>query len=317
MAWLARGLLELGHSVTLVAREGSQVPGATWIPYPESSPGDFSTELEKLLPTCVQVLHLSSTPAQIPKRPFIVTIHGNGKPGETFHPNTVFVSRSHAALHGSLRFVYNGIDINEYACLDEREDTLVFLAKASWKVKNLQGAIEIARECRRPLQVLGSRSWPLGIHRLLPAWKGVKYHGMVGDLEKRDILKKAGGLLFPVRWPEPFGIALTEALASGCPVFGTPYGSLPEIVSPEVGSLSDSAQDLVQAIQSRQFVPAICRTRVATHFTHRQMAQNYVKIYEELLQTGTLATLSPHETAPLSTFKRSSETLLPWKSIRD
>ena len=56
-------------------------------------------------------------------------------------------------------------------------------------------------------------------------------------------------MIFPVRWHEPFGLAIVESLYFGCPVFGTPYGSLPEIVAPDVGVLSARASDLAEAVR--------------------------------------------------------------------
>lgn len=309
--WLAKGLVELGHEATLLVRKGSVLPagspnGLHLVPLDPAQPSG-----EDRIPKGADILHLSATPSSPPKLPFIVTIHGNGRPGETFHPNTVFLSRAHAANHGSDTFVYNGIDPEEYPCDLERNDSLVFLAKASWKVKNLHGAIETARLAGLPLEVLGSRDWLKGLHRLLPRFGGVRYHGMVNDEEKRRILRKARALLFPVRWAEPFGIAVTEALASGCAVFGTPYGSLPEIVTPEVGLLSTSARELARAVGKGGYSPERCRARVFQGFTHRQMAESYLRIYERVLTNGTL---SESRRAPRSLFEGSPQNLLPWVS---
>jgi len=266
-----------------------------------------------LIPQDTDILHLWATPNPLPQIPFLVTIEGNGRVGETFHPNTVFVSRKHAELHGAQYFVHNGIDPTEFECNETREDYVVFLAKAAWKVKNLKGAIEIARSAGLPLKVMGSRDLPLNLNRYVtPTWNGVQYCGMLGDIEKRKILKQAKALLFPVRWHEPFGIAITEALASGCPVFGTPYGSLPEIISPETGILSTSARELASALVDRRFSPMECRRRVNQGFTHLQMAENYLKYYAEILNQGTL-----NQTSEVIRFRgqEPAETLLPWEGI--
>ena len=135
---------------------------------------------------------------------------------------------------------------------------------------------------------------------LLPRWRGVKYYGMVDDVEKRAVLRNSRALLFPVRWPEPFGIAITEALASGCAVFGTPYGSLPEIVDTKSGFLSNDASEIVEVIRTRQFSPEACRSRVYEGFTHLNMADSYLKLYESMLTTGKLPG-RPQNPAP-STF---------------
>lgn len=307
--WLAKGLIALGHRVTLIAGPGSRVDGARVIELAHGARSHW----EEQIPRETDLLHLWGTPHTPPRKPFLVTIQGNGRPGEIFHPNTVFISARHAANHGSSTFVYNGIDPDEYPCDEQRTEDLVFLAKASWKVKNLAGAIEIARASGSLLHVMGNRDLPWRLQRRLPAFRGVRYWGMVGDDEKKPILRKARALLFPVRWPEPFGIAITEALASGCAVFGTPYGSLPEIVSESVGMLSADASELLQGLKSRRFSPQACRARVLQGgFTHLDMARKYLGLYATVLESGSLRPGTPELRCR---FREPAETLLPWKSL--
>lgn len=276
--WLALALKELGHEVTLLAKRGSRIPGVNCIELSDSQAENW----EQWIPPSTDLVHLWATPAKPPKKPFLVTIEGNGQFGEEFHSNTVFVSKKHAENHGSSAFVYNGIDPDRYESDPLRADYLVFLAKASWKVKNFEGAAQLTRKLRIPLLVMGSR-FPSFLF-----WRRVKLLGMVGDLKKREILRKARGLLFPVRWHEPFGIALSEALASGCPVYGTPYGSLPEIISPKTGYLSARSDELSKAIVDSTFSPVDCRNRVLAEFTHAHMAQKYLSYYREVLETGSI-----------------------------
>jgi hypothetical protein len=308
IAYLARGLLERGHSVTLLSRPGGYVEGASFIPVQPGRPLS-----EDMLPSGCDIVHVFSTPSRPLKRPHLITIQGNGKPGERFHPNTVFVSRKHAENHGSRHFVHNGIDVDEYPCDTSRSDHLVFLAKASWKVKNLAGAIELARAAKMPLDVMGSRDLPLRLNRLLPALGGIRYRGMLDDQEKKPILRSARALLFPVLWDEPFGVAVIEAMASGCAVFGTPYGSLPEIVTPETGALSADASVLLERLRSERYSPESCRKRVLENFTYLHMTDKYLSYYEWVLKAGCLGDAS--EPAPRAQFKESPETLLPWKSL--
>ncbi|OFZ20568.1 MAG: hypothetical protein A2X94_11125 [Bdellovibrionales bacterium GWB1_55_8] len=299
--WLTRALASLSHEVTLIAREGSHVEGAEVIGL---KPDEHATWWN-YIPKSADIVHLNGTPHRHLGFPLLVTIHGNGQPGEVFHPNTVFVSRRHAEIHGSTHYVHNGIDPDDYFVADDRDEYLVFLAKASWSVKNLAGAIEVARAARMPLEVMGNRDWPLGLRR--PGFHGIRYHGMVGNEEKRRILSRAKGLLFPVRWDEPFGLAVVEALASGCPVFATPYGSLPEIVTPDCGFLSNHVSEHVSAIQKNAFSPLQCRERVLHHFSHMDMAKRYVRYYEQVLTQGGLQTPAPRRIS-----STSPKELLPW-----
>lgn len=313
VVWLARGLMELGHRVTLVARPGSGVPGAApTLAYRDDWPAR--------LPADVDVLHLHAprgTGRPLP-RPHVTTIHGNGQPGERFDPFSIFVSRRQAELHGSKHFVHNGVDVSEYRSEEIRSGRWAYLAKASWKVKNARGAVSVARAARVGLDLMGSRSFPLELQRLWPAWGGLRRWGMVDDATKREVLSRAEGLLFPVRWHEPFGLAVVEALASGCPVLATPYGSLPELVTPEVGLLSAQASDWVAAIRSGRFdagagsptLRKACRARAAEHFSHRRMAENYVRYYEQVLQHGRLGEAG--EAAPMTEAGFRATELLPW-----
>jgi glycosyltransferase involved in cell wall biosynthesis len=135
---------------------------------------------------------------------------------------------------------------------------------------------------------------------------------MVGDPEKKEILRKSRALLFPVRWHEPFGIAITEALASGCAVFGTPYGSLPEIINSEVGFLSAREDEIVQALRSKSFTPAACRARVSQGFTHLDMAKSYLEHYQSVSSTGFLKGQSAATPAPKTKAGFVANDLLPW-----
>jgi len=187
-----------------------------------------------------------------------------------------------------LAFVYNGLDPDEYIYRKEKGSGLLFLAKASWKVKNVSGAICIARKSNQTLNILGGSRW------WLPHWKGVHWRGMLGGLDKANYIAQADGLLFPVLWNEPFGIAVTEALVSGTPVLATPFGSLPELVHPEVGRVCNNYQEFIEAIPYLgNYSPKKCRDWALSQFHYLEMARKYVKYYEEVLSGGFLNPVKP------------------------
>ena len=309
--WLGLALVQLGHRVTLIASERSHIPGVELRPLTAAT--SERGAWQKLVPDSTDILHLRGKPELPIKKPFVITLDGNGKPGQMFHPNTIFVSRRHAANHGSIHFVHNGLDPAEYVADQPREDYAVFLAKARWDVKNLPGAIQVARQAGVMLHVLGSRNWPLNLQRCLPAIRGVRYHGMIAGQAKRNLLARARCLIFPVRWEEPFGLALTEAMASGCYVAATPYGSLPEIVTPDVGVLSTKTVELAEVVKnSGRFKPEICRNHVLQGgFTHLDMARKYISYYETILATGRLG--AANEPAPQTIPGFDANRLLPWE----
>lgn len=121
----------------------------------------------------------------------------------------------------------------------------------------------------------------------------IKFHGMVGGVEKNHLLQGSKGLIFPVKWHEPFGLAIIESLFFGAPVFGTPFGSLPELVHNDVGFLSTSAGELAEHIMHTQYDTRICHEYARDLFNSQVMAKAYLKKYEIVLSGKTL-----HEKKP-------------------
>lgn len=272
--WLAKGLFELGHQVNLIALPGSSCPFARVYDLKAPRPP-------------ADITHFFNTPPQEPESPYVVTIGGNAKAGERFLPNTIFVSVNHAERHGADAFVYNGLDPNEYIYRDKKNGELLFLAKASWAVKNVAGAIRIARETGKKLNILGGVRW------WCPSWRGIRWRGMLGGIDKANWISNSEGLLFPVLWNEPFGIAVTEALISGTPVLATPFGSLPELVGPEVGRICKNYDEFVSAAKNlREFKPKDCRDWAMSKFHYLDMTKKYLEKYETVL-SGEQLNLSP------------------------
>jgi glycosyltransferase involved in cell wall biosynthesis len=274
--FLAKAQAELGHEVTVLCRPGSKLPFAQTVAIPERI-----EDLDSFLPKGIDVVQLYNTPNFKSEVPYLVNIGGNGQSGEEFSPCTVFVSRNHAQRHGWTEYVHNGIDPSEYPLRKQKKKQLLFLAKASWKVKNLKGAIRIARAGDWPLHVAGGKA---------SCWhRGVYSHGMIGGAEKLQLLQESAGLLFPVIWEEPFGLAVIEALACGTPVVATPRGGIPEIIDSKSGVMSDSFSGLVRALTKLpDFEPEQVRSRVFEGFTHIQMAENYHSKYQIVISKGRL-----------------------------
>jgi len=278
--WLAKGLSELGHKVHLIALPGSHCPFA------QVSEKAFPIRSSDLPPA--DLYHYFNTPEQEPESPYLVTIEGNGKSEEVFLPNTVFVSQNHAERHGGKAFVYNGLDPDEYEFSDRKSNQLLFLAKASWSVKNVKGAIKIARRSRKELNIVGGSRW------WLPCWRGAYWRGMLGGSEKNQYISQALGFLFPVLWHEPFGIAVTEALVSGTPVLASPFGSLKELIGPQVGKICSTYQQFVEGVESlAEFKASDCRDWALAKFHYRVMARDYVKFYEQVLSGRKIHGTSP------------------------
>ncbi|HEU4682198.1 MAG TPA: glycosyltransferase [Gemmatimonadales bacterium] len=280
VVWLARGLAELGHQVTLLAPEGSHVPEATLIALDPSEMRRPGFGLTRFLPDSVDILHAHAPLSTPPPHPHVFTLHGNLGGGRSPPPNTIFVSADHARRHGGTAFVYNGVDPSEFVFSARKSDYDLFLGRLR-SVKGYRWAIEGARRTGRRLVVAGG--WRLSLHR------GLRFVGSVDGPRKADLLAQAACLWMPALWDEPFGLTLVEAMMSGTPVLGTRRGALPEIVTKEVGALGDTLDDLVRlrdTITSRE--PKMCRTHAERWFSHRVMAQEYLGMYRQFLNTRTL-----------------------------
>ena len=290
MLWLAKGLVELGHEVTVAALAGSQLPpGVRLLPVAQEQVSD--RDLLPRLPGGLDVIHFMAPPAadtwaRLPC-PGLLTVHGNGKPGETFPPNTVFLSADHARRHGREAYVHNGLDPAEYLFAPEgKGDALLFLSKTSWRVKNVRGAIALAGRAGAKLWVAGGHR-PWGPRLKLTLRSGSKWLGPVGGVRKAWLLSRARALIFPVLWPEPFGLVVVEALVSGTPVLAPPIGSLPELIDPSVGALIPLTDEngWIQALRdtsSRRFPAEACRDWALRKFHYLGMARTYVRAYEQL-----------------------------------
>ena len=117
---------------------------------------------------------------------------------------------------------------------------------------------------------------------------------MVGGAAKANTVAESAGLLFPVVWNEPFGVAVIEALVSGTPVLATPFGSLPELVPPQVGRLCRTESEFVAAVEELpQFSPAVCREWALQNFDYRVMTKRYLEKYQQVLQGEVLNPTKP------------------------
>lgn len=295
--WLAKGLQELGHEVRLGALAGSTAPpGVILVPI-ESSNAAPEALLEgegKRWLEGVDVVHFMAPPSEeVMKRlpvASLLTVHGNGKVGERFPDNTVFLSADHARRHGRIEFVHNGLDPSEYRFdPDAKRDAFLFLSKTSWKVKNVRGALSMCKEAGVPLDVAGGNRPYLPRARamaenLLPGRARTRWLGPVNGLKKAEILSRARALVFPVLWDEPFGLVVIEALISGTPVIASRRGSMPELVAPTVGVLPGSHAEWIQWLQTARlpFAPEACRAWAMEKFHYLRMARDYVTHYHRV-----------------------------------
>jgi glycosyltransferase involved in cell wall biosynthesis len=280
VAWLARGLAELGHRVTLLALEGSRLPEATTVAVdPDEAFRQGGARLGPLLPPGIDVLHahvpLGEPPAGVP---FLWTFHGTGQPGRRFPDTTVALSADHARRHGIARWVHNGLDPADYRFGPAGAGPDLFIGRLH-SVKGWQWAVRGARASDRRLIIAGG--WR-------PIWRpGLRFVGRVDGERKRTLLAEAGCCWLPARWDEPFGLTTIEAMVSGTPVLGTRRGALPEVITPESGAMGDTLEELVALRPGLDRLDrAQVRQHVLDHFTHRHMAEDYERLYRGAIVGG-------------------------------
>jgi len=286
--WHMKQLASLNHQVVLIGHPESKVEeyGITLIKLDLKNKSAW----ESLIPSDADIIHLSYNYTPNIFIPTINTVHGNGKIGENFTLNSVFVSRKHAEIHDSNCFIHNAIDLSEYPFSEKKLNwnTFLFLAKASWRVKNLKHAIWACRKASKHLHIIGGR-W-FGLSRV------IHNHGIIGGNDKMKIMNDCDALIFPVRWHEPFGIAIIEAMSQGLPVIGSPYGSLPEIINEEVGYIVSSHQELLQVLNTptKVFCPKKIRKYVEENFSIEKYSEKYLELYKKVIAKEKLNQFIPH-----------------------
>ena len=220
---LGKSLVKLGHKVSYLVPEGSHCDFGRVLPI------DTKRPWQEQIPADIDITHFQFNPHTPPDTPYLVTEHGNARKTKPLPLNTVFVSQNHASRYGSDQYVLNGLDWESYGAVDLENirTRFHFLGKAAWSVKNVSGAIRVAKKAGVELDVLGGNriNFRRGFRWTLS--RSIHFHGMVGGSEKTGLLNASRGMIFPVRWHEPFGLAVIESLYFGCPVFATPYGALP------------------------------------------------------------------------------------------
>ena len=184
--------------------------------------------------------------------------------------------------------VYHGLPRDLYRFREQPGKYLAFLGRISPE-KRVDRAIEIAQRIGMPLRIaakVDSVDREYFAETIRPKLNGpyVEYLGEIGDGEKDDLLGGACALIFPIDWPEPFGLVMIEALACGTPVIAYERGSVSEVLEDGVtGFIVTGLEDAVKAAERvAQLDRRRCRAVFEERFTAERMARNYVGIYERV-----------------------------------
>jgi glycosyltransferase involved in cell wall biosynthesis len=185
--------------------------------------------------------------------------------------------------------VHHGLPLDQLRCRECRGEYLAFLGRVSPE-KGLDRAVRIARGAGMPLRVAAKvdqadLEYFQTVEPLLndPL---VEFVGEIGEPQKDEFLGNARALLFPIDWPEPFGLVMIEAMACGLPVIAWPGGSVCEVLQDgATGFIVETIEDAVRAVgRCCDLDRRRCREFFETRFSATRMANDYLAVYEKLIE---------------------------------
>jgi glycosyltransferase involved in cell wall biosynthesis len=186
--------------------------------------------------------------------------------------------------------VHHGLPPDLYQCRGAPGQYLAFLGRISPE-KRLDRAVEIAKRVGMKLRIAAKvdaadRKYFEEVIEPLLNDPNIECIGEINDQGKQEFLGDAYALLFPINWPEPFGLVLIESMACGTPVIAYRHGSIPELVEEGVtGFIVDNIDDAVKALAKVQnFDRKRCRQIFEERFSGQRMARDYMRIYKRLIK---------------------------------
>lgn len=320
VSYLTEALVGLGHDVTLFA-SGDSITEARLIPGCERSlrlsedcvdpMAHHTVMLDEVIEMAEEfdIIHFHTDYMHFPfsknmALQNVTTLHGrldmpDLKPLYKHFDKMPLVSISNAQRKplGQVNWVGNvphGLPTDLLAATEKPGQYLAFLGRISPE-KRPDRAIRIALEAGIPLKIAAKvdradrEYFRTQINPLL-ANPGVEYIGEISESEKSEFLGNALAYLFPIDWPEPFGLTMIEAMACGTPTIAFGCGSVPEILQEGVtGFIVSSEAEAVKAVSRiPELSRSACRAVFEARFTDVRMAEDYIQIYQSLIGQPTL-----------------------------
>lgn len=310
---IAEGLVAKGLDVTLFATGDSLTTGKlAWSaahPYAEDPTADVKVN------ECLHISHLFEraeefdlihnhydflplTYSRLISTPIVTTIHGFSSPlivpvYRKYNDATHYVSISDANRHPDLRYiatVYNGIDPNDFTFCEQPQDYLLFFGRIHPE-KGTREAISLAERCGKKLIIAGliqdQAYFDTYIHPFIDQEK-VVYAGNCGPEQRDQLLGNALALLHLIRFDEPFGLSVAEAMCCGTPVIAFNRGAMPELILHEkTGFLVTNLHEAALAVGKLSSINRKdCRQRTVTYFSKEKMTDDYLKVYGQILDVS-------------------------------
>ncbi len=319
VSWLTEELVAQGHDVTLFASGDSETSAQLVRAVPQGlrlgGIRDHTASILVMLEevrrrvSAFDIIHFHIDLLQFPSfrnssAQCLTTLHGRLDLAD-FHPvyrafpemPLVSISRNQRLPlpHANWRAnIQHGLPPGSAPVDVERRDYLAFLGRVAPE-KRPDRAIEIAKRAGIPLKIAAKvdpSDQDYFDHVIRPQLDHplVEFVGEIGDHEKRDFLGKAIALLFPIDWPEPFGLVMIEAMREGTPTIAWRRGSVPEVIDEGLtGFVVESLEEAVAAVHmAGDLDRKLVRQRFEERFTATRMASNYVAQYAGLVEEAAL-----------------------------
>ena len=308
---LTEGLVSRGYTVTLFATGDSETSGKLHAVCPRGYEEDRS-----IMPKVWECLHISElfehaedfdvihnnfdflplTYTGLVSTPVVTTIHGFSSPGilpvyKKYNGKVFYVSISDADRSPDLDYIktiYHGIDLNQFDFQSEPDDYLLFFGRIHHD-KGAREAIEIARACNKKLLLAGIIQDEAYYHQHVEPHLDndhIVYVGSADPVQRNRLLGKASALLHPINFNEPFGLSVIESMACGTPVIAFNRGSMPELIEDgKNGFLVKTQDEAIDAVAKIKDIDrACCRRHVEQYFTIDRMVEEYIQVYETVLE---------------------------------
>jgi len=314
---LTEELVAMGHDVTLFA-SGDSITSATLAPMKEQALRLDPTVKDPIAAHYRMVeliyrrkdefdvlhFHIDYFPLSLFSRqnvPFLTTIHGRLDVAEFIETFGTFRDAPFVSISNNqrkpiphlnwVRTVLHGMPANLLTPQPVKQEYAAFLGRISPE-KGVDKAIRIAGRAGMKLKIAAKvdnadkEYYDTQIKPLIQANPFVEFIGEINDQQKPAFLSGAHALIFPIDWPEPFGLVMIEAMACGTPVIAYRSGSVPEVIDDGVSGFIVSNED--EAVAATKRLHELDRATVRATFdrlwTSRRMAEDYVDVYEELAQ---------------------------------
>lgn len=316
VSYLTEALVEQGHQVTLFASGDSSTEAELYSVVPRSlrlsglNHQTLALHLDQLAAVAERadefdIIHFHVNYFDCPlfdhiQTPCVTTTHGRldlpdllaSLKGEASRTPLISISDSQRRPIPDANWistVFNGVPADSFDYQSEKGDYLAFVGRMS-EEKGPEQAIQIALATQIPLKMgakvdsvdeafFRARVEPYLDHPL------IEFVGEVNQQQKNELFGNALATLFPINWPEPFGLVMIESMACGTPVIAFERGAVPEVMRHgQTGFVVNSVEEAIEAVSKIHEISRLeCRQHFERHFTDRQMARGYVAAYQKLI----------------------------------